>query len=276
MTYVISNGTRLWYDIQREGPALVLIGGFGIAQNQFDFALPLLIPHFTTINWCYRGVGLSDWTQTEAYSLETWVEDLRAVLDAAGIDKTFIWATSTGSAIGIRFATKYPQRTRALVTYPWFRCDEVWRNIFTTTWHVARTFGMFALARVFSGSILPAETLHAKKGIDFENFETECFENNINLLTFEAQMDALSSVDLTGDVRRLTCPTMLLMGKDSPLNNSEELKNASHAALVDQFLALKPDAVVRDIPDAGSTYCMITDPERTVPAVLEYLMSQSG
>jgi pimeloyl-ACP methyl ester carboxylesterase len=210
---------------------------------------------------------------SKAYSLEDWVDDMKACLDAAGIEKTAIWATSTGSAIGIRFAAKYPERTSALITYPWFRCDEGWKNIFTATFHVARTFGLFTLARVFAGVILPRNILHEKPGIDFEDFETVCFERNINMATFEQQMNALINVDLTGDVKRLECPTCLLMGSDSPLNDQDELASASHDALVKAFLALKPDAVVRDVPDTGSTYCMITDPEKTSAKVIEYLKS---
>ena len=275
MAYTFHDGSRLWYETVGEGPPLSLIGGFGIAQNQFDFALPFLTSHFRCLNWNYRGAGLSDWTMTRPYALEEWVDDLKAVLDAAGIEKTAIWATSTGSAIGIRFAAKYPERTSALITYPWFRCDEGWKNIFTATFHVARTFGLFTLARVFAGVILPRDILHAKPGIDFEDFETECFERNINMATFEAQMNALINVDLTGDVRRLECPTLLLMGSDSPLNDQDELSSASHDALVQSFLALKPDAKIADIPNTGSTYCMITDPEPTSARVIDYLKTLS-
>ncbi len=273
MAYTFHEGTRLWYEVIGKGRPLTLIGGFGIAQNQFDFALPFLKPHFQLMNWNYRGCGLSDWTMSKAYSLEDWVDDMKACLDAAGIEKTAIWATSTGSAIGIRFAAKYPERTSALITYPWFRCDEGWKNIFTATYHVARTFGLFTLARVFAGVILPRDILHAKPGIDFEDFETVCFERNINMATFEQQMNALINVDLTGDVKRLECPTCLLMGSDSPLNDQDELAAASHDALTTAFLALKPDAVVRDVPNTGSTYCMITDPEKTSAQVIEYLKS---
>ncbi len=271
MSIVTANGTRLWYDVQGNGAPLVVIGGFGIAQNQFDFAMPYLTPHFRVVNWCGRGQGLSDWTMTEPYTLEHWVEDLRAVMDAAGIERTSIWGTSTGAPIGIRFAAKYPERVDALITYPWFRCDDTWRQIFDVTWRVARTFGLFTLARVFSGAILPRELLHAKVGIDFEEFEAECFRKNINISTLKNQMEAFMNVDLSGDVQRLTCRTLLLMGNESPLNEERSMSSASFDTLTGDFLSLKPDAEVCAVPGTGSTYCMITHPEQTTQAVIDYL-----
>jgi pimeloyl-ACP methyl ester carboxylesterase len=273
MSFAISHGSRVWYETSGHGEPLALIGGFGIVQNQFDRARPYLDPHFTSVHWSFRGTGLSDWTQAGPVSVDGWADDLRAVLDAAGIERTHVWATSTGSAVGIRFAAKYPERVRSLITYPWFRSDEAWKDIFDTTWRVARSFGLFTLARVFAGVILPRHTLHESGGIDFENFETEAFERNINPRTLETQMRALMDVDLTGDVRRLQCPTLLLMGADSPLNAEDALKSASHDTLVREFVALRPDAQVVGIPDTGSTYCMITDPEKTCRYVREFVAS---
>src|SRR5262245_39120059 len=119
MPKVLSNGNNLWYEVTGKGNPITMIGGFGLLHNQWDFVNPYLEKHHRVVNWNYRGSGRSDWTMTEPFTVEQWVEDMRTVLDDAGIDKTNIWGTSTGSVIGIRFAAKYPERTKALITYPW-------------------------------------------------------------------------------------------------------------------------------------------------------------
>jgi hypothetical protein len=84
-------------------------------------------------------------------------------------------------------------------------------------------------------------------------------------------LDALSNVDLTGDVKRLKCPTMLLMGDDSALNKDEKMKSSSYDYLVGEFLALQPKTTVGTVKGAGSTYCMITRPKDTCQILIDYV-----
>ena len=126
------NGSNLWYEVSGDkGSAITMIGGFALVDDQFEFCNQYLLPHHKLLHRHYRGVGKSDWSMTEPYSVEGWVDDLAAILDDAGIDKTSIWCTSTGTSIGVRFASKYPERVNALITYPWIRADQTWKNIFT-------------------------------------------------------------------------------------------------------------------------------------------------
>lgn len=249
MAKTSADGVDLWYDLQGRGEPLVLIGGFALVHDQFA-------SQFRTVHWNYRGVGRSDWTMTEPYTIERWVEDLRAVLDAAGIKKASIWATSTGAAIGIRFASKYPERTGALVTYPWVRSDETWRDIFETSYRIGRTFGVAAISRVFSSVIVPPHMLYTPAANKIEKWLTAAYERNLNPATLKGVADAYANVDLTADIKRLRCPTLLLMGDESALDDKAALKSASFDVLVQDFTALKADAELAAVSGAGNTYCI--------------------
>jgi pimeloyl-ACP methyl ester carboxylesterase len=63
-----------------------------------------------------RGTGLSD-RVTDIPPLEQRVDDLRAVMDAAGVERAALMGVSEGGPLSIQFATTYPARTRALVLY---------------------------------------------------------------------------------------------------------------------------------------------------------------
>lgn len=272
MPYTRVDGAKLWYETRGDGAPLVLIGGFALVDRQFEFCEPHLLKHHRIVQWHYRGVGKSDWTMTEPYSIERWTDDLRAVLDAAGIDKAAVWCTSTGSAIGTRFASKYPERTEALITYPWVRSDAGWRDIFKASYEVGRVFGIKQLSRLYAGVVLPPDLLYSKAGIKYEQWAKQRYVENVNMTTLREVLDAYSAVDLTSDVKNLRCPTMLLLGADSALNSrADRLESAAYDTLLREFTKLRPNAEVARIRGAGSTYCMITKPRECSAAVTRFL-----
>ena len=63
-----------------------------------------------------RGTGLSDPVAGPA-TLEERVDDLRAVMDAAGSEQAALLGVSEGGAMAMLFAAQHPERTRALVLY---------------------------------------------------------------------------------------------------------------------------------------------------------------
>ena len=65
-----------------------------------------------------RGVGLSDRVpDTELPALETRMDDVRAVMDAAGSERAVVFGVSEGGPMSLLFAATYPERTLALILY---------------------------------------------------------------------------------------------------------------------------------------------------------------
>ena len=63
-----------------------------------------------------RGIGLSDPVAMAALpSIEEWMDDLRAVMDAVGSERAAVVASMAGGYLGSVFAATYPERTTALV-----------------------------------------------------------------------------------------------------------------------------------------------------------------
>ena len=271
MATASENGVHLWYETKGEGPPLTLIGGFALIQDQWDYVVDDLAEKYKVVNWSFRGSGNSDWTMASPPSVDQYAEDLRIVLDAAGIEKTAIWATSTGAPVGLRFAAKYPERVSALITYPWYKTDDTWRGIMDAAYMVGKYFGVEAMSRLFAGSVFPPALLYEKAGTEYEQWAKKVYTKNLNPNTLRQVIDAYKEVDLTGEVKRLQCPTLLLMGNDSLQNEIEDMKEVSFDYLTTSFLALKPDAELATITDAGSTYCMITSPKKCSSAAIEFL-----
>jgi class 3 adenylate cyclase len=84
-----------------------------------------------------RGTGLSDGVG-EVPTLETRMDDLRAVMDAIGSEQAILWTAQEGARLAALFAATYPDRTAGLVLfdptakgrrtpdYPWALTDEEW------------------------------------------------------------------------------------------------------------------------------------------------------
>jgi pimeloyl-ACP methyl ester carboxylesterase len=61
-----------------------------------------------------RGTGLSDRTSSLP-TFEERMDDVRAVMDAAGSEHAAVFGTSEGGAMSMLFAATYPERVQALV-----------------------------------------------------------------------------------------------------------------------------------------------------------------
>jgi class 3 adenylate cyclase len=63
-----------------------------------------------------RGVGMSDPVPIQSLpSIEAWIDDVRAVMDAARIDRAVLITTLGGALMGLVFAATHPDRLRALI-----------------------------------------------------------------------------------------------------------------------------------------------------------------
>ena len=64
-----------------------------------------------------RGTGMSDAPLETRYSLEDQIDDVLAVMDAAGVERAGLFAQLEGSAMAILFAGTYPERVSSLALY---------------------------------------------------------------------------------------------------------------------------------------------------------------
>jgi pimeloyl-ACP methyl ester carboxylesterase/DNA-binding CsgD family transcriptional regulator len=121
--YAGSGGVRIAYQVVGQGPIdLVFVPGFisNLDLNWEDAGYSRLLRRLgafaRVIQLDIRGIGLSDRVDPQHLpSPETRMEDLRAVMDAAGSGRAVLLGASEGAAMSILFAATYPVRTRALV-----------------------------------------------------------------------------------------------------------------------------------------------------------------
>jgi len=123
--YAKSGEVRIAYQVVGQGPLdLVFVPGcisnleVHWEEAGFNHLLRRLAAFTRLILLDKRGTGLSDRVDgRDPASLQTHVDDVRSVMDAAGSGRAALLGVSEGASISILFAATYPQRVRALVLY---------------------------------------------------------------------------------------------------------------------------------------------------------------
>ncbi len=121
-TVISKDGTRIAYDRHGSGPALILVAG-ALSQRKFKKfgqLAELLAARFTVINYDRRGRG--DSGDTAPFSLEREIEDVEALIDAAG-GSASLWGWSSGGALALRAAAAGIGVERVAVYEPPFMVD---------------------------------------------------------------------------------------------------------------------------------------------------------
>src|ERR1700675_2555861 len=95
------DGTTIAYDRSGDGPPLILVSGaMGTKAHAVELASQLA-PTFTVFTYDRRGRG--DSGDTEPYAVEREIEDLEAVIGAAG-GSAFVYGHSSGAVLALRAA----------------------------------------------------------------------------------------------------------------------------------------------------------------------------
>ena len=119
MTFLTApNGTRLHYQIEGNGPPLVLHLGAGCDSELWRAAgyLEPLAASYRCILFDHRGHGLSDRPRgAEANHINRYVADLVELLDHLGLERAAFWGYSNGITVGLKLAQEHPTRIKALV-----------------------------------------------------------------------------------------------------------------------------------------------------------------
>jgi pimeloyl-ACP methyl ester carboxylesterase len=144
--YARSGDASIAYQVVGDGPIdLVLVLGFAThlelqwESPQFARFFERIASFARLIVFDKRGTGLSD-PVSEAPTLEQRIDDVRAVMDAAGTERAALFGISEGGPMSVLFAATHPDRASALVLhgamgrtteapdYPWATPEDALRE----------------------------------------------------------------------------------------------------------------------------------------------------
>ena len=146
-----TNSTTLHVRVGGQGPAVVLLHGYGETGDMWAPLAAELARDHTVVAPDLRGMGLSSRPES-GYDKKTQARDIAGVLDALGIEKADLVTHDIGNMVGYAFAAQYPARVTRFVIMdaplpgigPW---EEILKN--PLLWHFR--FGGPDMERLVAG-----------------------------------------------------------------------------------------------------------------------------
>jgi pimeloyl-ACP methyl ester carboxylesterase len=149
-----SDGVQIAYSCVGQGPPLVKTGNW-MTHLEKDLESPIwrLAAGARHVIRYARGMGLSDW-DVDDISFDAWVDDLEAVVDAAGVANFDLLGISQGYAVSIAYAVRHAERVNRLVLYGGFSLGSAKRS--RSTADKEQEAAMLTLMRLGWGQENPA------------------------------------------------------------------------------------------------------------------------
>lgn len=232
--YRTVNGLRLHFVAWRgnavaERSTVILLHGIARHAHTFDHIAPQLSRRSHVIALDMRGHGDSAWSAAGAYLVDDYVSDLEGLIDQLGLRRVSLLGNSTGGRVAQVYAGRHPDRVDKLVVEDvgperpqniadafarrveqekegWATEDELVAQLVSqnrrTPEPLLRTYAHFGLKKREDGRLIWKRDPNLVKGF----VETE----------------------LWGDVRRITAPTLYVIGGGSrivPPETQQKLKD---------------------------------------------------
>lgn len=271
------DGTRLFYESDGVGPAVVLADGIACDGFIWRYLQPALTPSRRVVHFHYRAHGRSGLPVDRArVGVEDHARDLHSVIDHAGVARAVIVAHSMGTQVALEAWRQRPEAVAGLVLV----CGSY--GLITRTFHGSDLLSVglpkaIAFEEQFPG-VARALLSRSPKGVavwlakvlgevDAMRLRTEDFEPYFDhfvhmepgvFLRMLAAAGAHNAEDLLPDV---TAPTLVIAGdRDTftPVRYAEQMARQIRGA---ELLRL----------DGGSHTAPLEQPERVGAAVLAFL-----
>jgi pimeloyl-ACP methyl ester carboxylesterase/DNA-binding CsgD family transcriptional regulator len=222
-----ADGTRLAYAVDGRGPPLVRVATW-LTHLELDWHSPVwrhwldqLGAGHTVLRYDERGCGLSDVAVGEP-SVQAWVGDLEAVVDAAGLDRFALLGVSQGGAIAVAYAARHPERVSEVVLYGAYargrrlrgrqREEEALLAAIRADWTAADP----TFRHVFSMLFLPGGTPAQMAWYDELLRTTTTVDRAVQLFR------ARGGVDVTAEAPQVAAPTLVIHARDDHVVPVEE------------------------------------------------------
>ena len=260
-------GLRIHYDLL--GPAdkepVIFLNGVLMTTRSWVLQTARFRKHYRCVLHDFRGQLLSD-KPAEPWTLEDHAEDLRLLLDHLAIAKGHIVGTSYGGEVGMIFAASRPERVASLTVIS--SASEVdaeldaavagWREAALTA---PETVYRVALPLNFSPQFIATSPEMIDQGEErLSACPPEFFQALAHLI------DAFRALDITADLERIECPTLVMVGEN------DALKPPRYSRLIAERIA---GCELLVIPGAGHAV-IFEQPSAVNRAVLAFLDKHRG
>jgi len=236
MTHLTAAGTA--YELQGQGPAVVLVHGMGLNRAMWQWLVPALTPRFQVLSFDLIGHGESP-DPTGRPDLRSFSAQIVELLDACGLARAAVAGFSLGGMIARRFAIDHPDRLSALaILHSAHDRSAAERAAIGQRVETVRQSGPaatvdVALARWFTDDF---RTGHPETMDLVRRWVTA---NRKEVYAPIYRVLAEDDGELTEPIAGIRCPTLVMTGADDP-GNSPDMARRMAAAIPSAEVAILP------------------------------------
>src|SRR2546422_6468847 len=114
MPYAIVNKIRMHYEVEGQGPPVLLISGLSAPSIGWALQAAALAPHFQVVTLDNRGVGQTDLPPEPVYTTGQLADDAAALLRPLKITRAHVVGASMGGTVAIEMALRHARLVRSL------------------------------------------------------------------------------------------------------------------------------------------------------------------
>ncbi|MEK9968830.1 MAG: alpha/beta fold hydrolase [Ferrovibrio sp.] len=240
-----SDGVRIAYAVSGSGPRLLKTANW-LSHLEHDQHSPIwqhlidaLAHGRQLVRYDRRGGGLSDWT-CERFGFEEAMLDIEAVLGALDDRPYDLFALSGGCAIAIRLAAQHPDKVRRMILFGGSplgfhnrsRADRATREALVALTRQGWGVDNPAFRQVFTSMMFPDATPEQSTWFNDLQRVSASPENAARI------MDEFGHYDVTADLPRVRCPTLVLHSREDAMVSMELGRQIAAGIPQAQFVSL--------------------------------------
>jgi 3-oxoadipate enol-lactonase len=264
MPTVRANGIDIYFEIKGTGDPLLLIAGFGCDHAIWGLIVATLAEHFRVYVFDNRGMGGSTGAETVA-SIQQMAADTAALMDALDLKSAHVTGHSMGGMIAQELAISRPKQVQSLILLSsCARLDNRGKAIIESWGDLPKWLDAEKASRLILPWIYTANFYANPRTI--ENVIALILANPAppTAETLYGQSRAIASFDSIHRLPAISCPTLLLAGKQDIL---------TPPAAIDQVARGIPHAELLLIEETGHGL-LVETPEPVSAGMLSFLLRQ--
>lgn len=227
------DGVRLAFASTGNGPPLVRVFNW-LSDVEKDLTSVVsrhwineLSRDYSYIRYDSRGCGFSE-RNIDRMSLDAWVDDLEAVIDAMKLERVPLLGVSRGAAIAIAYAARHPERVSQLVLYGGYARGLLVRNTSPEMFESAQ--GLLKAAEIGwnSSDLYPSfrqvfvQRLFRDATAEQLSAFDEVQRNTTSGVNAARFLKTAFEIDVQELARQVRCPVLVAHAKDDPLTPFSE------------------------------------------------------
>jgi len=229
------NDTRLFFDVSGPGwrprdgvlaevpTLLILHGGPGSDHSAVKAPLLPLAEHYQLVWIDHRGNGRSAQSDPSRWTLDQWADDVKAFCDTLGIVRPVVLGQSFGGTVTQFYGAKYPDHAGKLII-----------SSIGARWDLELSMRRFAerggaeaerVARAFWSRMDPDDIVRYREvclplyaaQASLEDARRMVLNKTDVMHHFLSPAGFFQHMDLRASLARITCPTLVLAGREDPV-----------------------------------------------------------